>query len=200
MDYPSFLTRLTRGLAAAPPPSVTLEPPPRRAAVAAIFRPGDPADLLFIRRAEVPGDPWSGHVAFPGGRQEPRDGDPGSAALREVREEVGLDLTLGARSLGALPVQLTLPLNGRRMVVHPFVHALHADAPLASDPVEVQRTLWVPFTALVAGEGQGEMTWSWQGQDLRLPCRRLQGEVLWGMTLRMVEDLLRAWGRGGGLT
>jgi 8-oxo-dGTP pyrophosphatase MutT (NUDIX family) len=168
--------------------------------VAAIFRPGDPADLLFIRRAEVLGDPWAGHLAFPGGREEPADGGPEAVALREVREEIGLDLAGGSRSLGALPVQLTLPLNGRRMVVHPFVFAICADLPLAPDPREVQHTLWVPFGALVAGEGQGQMTWSWQGQDLRLPCRRLQGEVLWGMTLRMVEDLLRAWGRGGGLT
>jgi hypothetical protein len=47
----------------------------------------------------------------------------------------------------------------------------------------------------VDGLGQGTMTWELQGRSLELPCRRLQGEVLWGMTLRMVEDLLRVWGR-----
>ena len=200
MDYPSFLEGLARGLAAAPPAAVRLDPALRHAAVAAVFRPGDPADLLFIRRAEVPGDPWAGHVAFPGGREEPGDAGPEAIAVREVREEVGLDLAVAARPLGALPIQLTLPALGRRMAVHPIAFALYADLPLAPDPREVQRALWVPFQALVRGEGLGTHTWTWQGQELRLPCRRLQDEVLWGMTLRMVEDLLRAWERGGGLT
>ena len=49
--------------------------------------------LLFIRRAINPNDPWSGNVAFPGGKQDPDDGDDDErTAMRETQEEVGLDL------------------------------------------------------------------------------------------------------------
>ncbi len=200
MPYPAFCDHLAALLDASPPPSLKLDGDPRHAAVVGVFRPapdgalhpGEP-ELLFIRRAELQGDPWSGHVAFPGGRMEPGDDGPMGAALREVMEEVALDLPAHGRILGALPKQLTLPQLGRRMVVHPFVAALRDQPNLRPDPVEVARVLWVPWRDLVDGTGRSTFQWEWQGQQLELPCRRLQGELLWGMTLRMVEDLLRIW-------
>ena len=70
-------------------------PPARRAAVALVLRgPGDasgdgaegPIELLFVKRAEWEGDPWSGHVAFPGGRHEPQDETLWDTAARETHE------------------------------------------------------------------------------------------------------------------
>ena len=52
---------------------------------------GDP-EVLFIKRSARQGDRWSGHVALPGGRRDPTDKDDVAAAVRETREEVGLDL------------------------------------------------------------------------------------------------------------
>src|SRR5688572_15001632 len=84
-------------------PGVATETP--AAAVAAILRevPGmSAAELFFIRRAEHPQDPWSGHIAFPGGRRDPGDPNLLATAMRETLEEVGIDLSR-AKLLGRLP-------------------------------------------------------------------------------------------------
>src|SRR5689334_17901368 len=63
------------------------ERPPRRAAVALVLRVvSGRLELLFVKRAEYAGDPWSGQVAFPGGRQEPVDETLWDTAVRETRE------------------------------------------------------------------------------------------------------------------
>ena len=65
-----------------------------RAAVAVVLGPtSEGLQLLFIERAQHPDDPWSGHIAFPGGRIEADDPSPRAAAERETLEEVGLDLS-----------------------------------------------------------------------------------------------------------
>ena len=175
-------------IAARLPP--VLQPPVEagvsEAAVAAILRRGP--DLLFIRRAVHAGDPWSGQVAFPGGRKEPEDPDPIAVAVRETREEVGLDLD-AEHLLGPLPVQVTPAHLRARLAVHPFVFGVPDDVRLQPN-FEVARTLWLPLEDLLAGRGRGTMRWFWQGVGIDLPCVRLEGERVWGMTLRMVDDLL----------
>ena len=81
------------------PPTPLDLPASRRAAVAAIFTPQ--LDLLFMERAKVEGDPWSGHIAFPGGHEEDQDDSSLHTAMRETHEELGLDLS-GAEVLGSL--------------------------------------------------------------------------------------------------
>ena len=70
-------------------------------AVAAILCNAESPQLLFIERARVEGDPWSGDIAFPGGRVEPQDDGLQAAAERETQEEIGLDLGHG-RYIGRL--------------------------------------------------------------------------------------------------
>ncbi|HEY8150363.1 MAG TPA: CoA pyrophosphatase, partial [Vicinamibacteria bacterium] len=88
---------------AARAPAQVADPPSSRAAVALILRDGPQGiEVLFIRRAEHPKDPWSGQMAFPGGRAEPGDADLRATAIRETREEIGVDLGAAAEPLGGL--------------------------------------------------------------------------------------------------
>ena len=95
------LSEIRRVLAAHEPVTLATEGN-HQAAVAVVLRDakGTP-ELLLIERARREGDPWSGHMAFPGGRLDPTDSDPRSAAERETLEEVGVRLAR-AESLGRL--------------------------------------------------------------------------------------------------
>ena len=158
-----------------------------RAAVAAVFGPGD--DLLLIQRAERAGDLWSGHLAFPGGREDASDADLLATATRECAEELGLDLR-GATLLGALPPQASPRNAGRQQVnVIPWVFRLDRWPSLRPNS-EVAAYHFEPLSRLVSREGRGEFPYRWQGVDYTLPCVDLPPGRLWGMTLRMIDDLL----------
>ena len=97
------LERLERALAAREPREFSRLAAPRRAAVSVLlrYRDGEP-EVLLMRRAEHEGDRWSGHVSFPGGREEDHDPTLRATAVRETREEVGIDLDATARAIGQL--------------------------------------------------------------------------------------------------
>lgn len=171
-------------------------PQARKAAVAAILTRD--LELLFMLRATAEGDPWSGHVSFPGGRVEPTDASLLHAAVRETAEEIDLDLRAD-ELIGRLDPLLTR--GGPRLVIHPFVFALHRPLPelhLSADEVRSVHRLSVH--ALLDGTGRGPMEWRWHGSVLTLPRVDFDGVRLWGLTLRIVDDLLdRLDGRGTGL-
>lgn len=161
------------------------------AAVAAVLRPGPTgAEVLLIRRAEHESDPWSGHMAFPGGRFDPEDRHLLATALRETLEEVGLDLARSARLLGALD-PLPAVARGRRvgLTIAPFVFELEDSADLRPNH-EVVEALWAPLTDLARGEGRATVDYQLDGQKLELPAWNVEGRVVWGLTYRMLESLL----------
>lgn len=167
----------------------------RQAAVAAVLRevPGGEAQVLLIRRAEHPRDPWSGHMAFPGGRVDATDADAYAAAVRETWEEVGLSLERDAERLGGLS-PLEAVARGRRLplVVVPYVFALRDPAAgerLVPNAREVAETVWVPLRYVLEAAHRGTMRWTYEGTELELPCCRWEGRVIWGLTLRMLDDL-----------
>jgi len=179
-------------------PQEGLSEPGARAAVAAILRerPGEEAaELFFIQRAEHPKDPWSGHIAFPGGRHEPTDVSLLDTAIRETREEVGLDLTR-AELVGRLPDVPAFSRSKRgRLVVTPWVFAMRGE-PEVTPNEEVQSVIWTPFSTLARGEGRGMYAFTYEDKPYELPCIRLEPgqKVLWGMTYRMLETMLEALG------
>jgi 8-oxo-dGTP pyrophosphatase MutT (NUDIX family) len=168
----------------------------RRAAVALVLDAA--GDVLLIRRADFEGDPWSGHVALPGGRVETEDDSHLSAAIRETLEEVGLSLN-PAQALGTLDDVPSPGMGPPRVVVRPFVFAVERFDPLRPNE-EVASVHPFALSALLDNVGRGPMAYEHRGQVFTLPRVDFDGQRLWGMTLRVVDDLLhRLDGRGLGL-
>jgi 8-oxo-dGTP pyrophosphatase MutT (NUDIX family) len=159
------------------------------AAVATILREGaEGSELLFIKRAEREGDPWSGHLAFPGGKREKADASLLVTAMRETQEEVGL--RLAPEACLARFGDVTARSNGYR--VAQFVFALDEPDVVLATSAEVTATLWVPLARLARFEGAGTVAWNGAGITVQLPCIYLGAYVLWGMTYRMMLQLLDA--------
>jgi 8-oxo-dGTP pyrophosphatase MutT (NUDIX family) len=173
-------------------------PSGRRAAVAAVLREGEAGlELLFIHRAEHPRDPWSGQMAWPGGRVDDGDDGPLAAALRETREELALDLERDAELLGALSeVRTHLRRGSGPLSVVPFVFELKGEPVLVPNP-EVQEALWVPLPFLLERGNRGRMIWTGRGVPLVMPCYRFEGRVIWGLTLHMLDELLELVAEAG---
>ena len=136
---------------------------PSHAAVAMIL--GDGAgglEVCFIRRAEREGDPWSGQVAFPGGRASPGDADAHAVAERETWEEVGLQL-LPHHRLGPLPVRPIQPTSVRgSLTLSPFVYYVAgAGHGVATPrlPEEVASVFWVPIGHLFDADAVTELAY-----------------------------------------
>ena len=157
------------------------------AAVAAILSP-DPDSLLLIRRAERTGDPWAGHMALPGGRMEPADGDLLTTAIRETHEEIGVQLD-PAHLLGSLedviPRTPVLP----PIAVRPFVFLLPA-RPLLMPNAEVAAATWVPLAHLFHPATYRSVSLNVLGTTRVVKAYEFEDAVVWGMTERIITNLL----------
>ena len=180
-------------------PSLAKGDPERHASVALVLREGAgrSSEILFIERAEKEGDPWSGHMAFPGGRVDLPGESPEQAAERETLEEVGLSLS-GAERLGRLD-----DLDGRSagrpsgMVISAFVYHLVRPGELVKQASEVREAFWVPVRHLIEPDRQvrrafhGTGSFEFPGIVVGEPDRH----VVWGLTYRFLEVFFRVLGR-----
>ena len=176
-------------LASRPPARVAAEVG-RRAAVALVLRDGPSGvELLFSRRAEHPEDPWSGQMAFPGGRAEPGDADLLATAVRETEEEIGVDLSREAEYLGPLDeVHAMARLRPVDLAIAPYVFRLRGQTPIEHNH-EVRSVHWIPLDELVRQERRSVMDYAYQGATLQFPCLRVEDVVIWGLTYRMFVGL-----------
>jgi 8-oxo-dGTP pyrophosphatase MutT (NUDIX family) len=127
-------------------------------------------------------------MAFPGGRQDPTDASLAETAMRETREELGVELTAG-RMLGQLddlaPRNPLLP----PIVIRPFAFVVAADVILVPN-YEVAETFWVPLAALQHDDARAEHVMTINGARARFPGFRVHDHVVWGLTERIVRQLL----------
>ena len=167
----------------------------RIAAVAAILTVDN--HLLFMQRAKHDKDPWSGHISFPGGRQEPTDPSDLDAAIRETQEEIGLNLRT-AEYIGRLDdVRTIQPLPP--IIIRPHLFFLNEPArtTLNNEAISLHS---LPIQSLLRNEGRETMKHPWRGTDHKFPCVWFDNVCLWGLTLHMVDDLLhRLDGKGRGM-
>jgi ADP-ribose pyrophosphatase len=167
------------------------DPEARRAAVAILLRcgvDGEP-EMFFIQRAEYEGDPWSGHIAFPGGRAEEGDESLMRTAMRETLEETGICLEGASELIGVLddlhPRTIRLPA----VVVRPFVFLVSE----VSDPVlsdEVAGAFWVPLSVLLDRSVWRDTTVRAGNAEFSRFAFHHEGYVVWGMTERILSGLL----------
>ena len=158
----------------------------------------DPAstEVLFIERARHEKDPWSGHMAFPGGRVDPADDHVRAAAERETFEEVGLDLG-AARHIGRLD---DLPGRGAArdhgLVISGHVYIWEGEAELAVEISEVQQAFWFPL--LQMHDTERHVPHTYPGAEMEFPGI-LVGEpgrhVVWGLTYRFLEEFFGIVGK-----
>jgi len=157
------------------------------AAVAVVVVP-EPDSLLLIRRAERVGDPWSGHMALPGGRRGQEDPDLVATAVRETTEEVGLELrpTYLIGSLDdVVPRTPVLP----PIAVRPYVFLLPDRPALTLNP-EVDAASWVGLDLLLQPGTHGSVRTEIRGESRDMPAYRLEDGVVWGLTERVVTSFL----------
>lgn len=163
------------------------------AAVATVIRyaaPDDP-EVLLIRRSEHPNDPWSGHMAFPGGRRDPGDPSLHDTAVRETAEEVGVDLTARGEALGRLhDVEAIAKSKRIGLIIAPYVFLLRGQVTLEVDRSEVAEALWAPLRPMLEGALDAPFPYRYEGRDLDLPSYRLDEQrIVWGLTHRMLAML-----------
>lgn len=162
----------------------------REAAVALLIRPGEELELLLIKRAEHETDPWSGHVALPGGRRDDADEDLLRTAMRETEEEVGVPLRTGGELIGRLdevsPRHPRLP----PIIIAPFIFAVPLDTTPVIDSREVEAAIWVPFSALRDESATSEILITLEGGSRAFPSLVYGEYVIWGLTHRILTRFL----------
>jgi 8-oxo-dGTP pyrophosphatase MutT (NUDIX family) len=179
------LTRLKERLAQHQP-RIDDDPSLLWAAVAVVIAP-DPDAVLLIRRAERTGDPWSGHMALPGGRREPGDSDLLTTAIRETSEEVGFVLLpqdLAGTLDDVVPRSPVLP----PIAVRPFVFTPASRPQLVLNP-EVADARWVQLDRLLDPESRRRAQVEIHGGRLEVEAYHLEDAIVWGMTERILNSL-----------
>ncbi|MEP6779087.1 MAG: CoA pyrophosphatase [Gemmatimonadaceae bacterium] len=165
----------------------------REAAVLALVRMAgennERAELLFIKRAVYNGDPWSGHIAFPGGRRDAADESLSVTALRETWEELALDVMKLGKLVGRVddlaPRTPALP----PIIIRPFIGVVPVDT-LLTPNAEVAEAFWVSVAELKLESTRIEHVFERSGETLAFPAFKIREHVIWGLTERIVTQLL----------
>ena len=164
------------------------EPSPKHASVAMIMADGArELEVCFIRRAERAEDPWSGQVAFPGGRASALDSSADAVARRETSEEIGVELS-DQHFVGDLPVRPNIR-NG--LTLSPFAYFVDDEQrqrASAKMPDEVASVFWVPISHLFDVDAVTQLEYELGGSSSKFPGIQFEDHIIWGLTLRVLQS------------
>ena len=161
-----------------------------QAAVSLILREAQgSAQALIIKRAERPGDHWSGHLALPGGRAQVEDRDLIATAARETYEEVGIDLLDGGEFIGQL--EILTPTNARlpRLEITPFVAIAPPEFTMKLNG-EVSRAFWISVADMKREGRSSFFSTPLDGVVNKWPAYPSEGGPIWGITERILTNFL----------
>jgi len=174
--------KIARDLVPHEPPQKGL----RFASVAVIVRDRQVPSVLLIRRAERVGDPWSGQVAFPGGKMQEGDRSAKDTAIRETMEEVGIDLGRYGEFLGYGGVATT---HTGTMSVVPSVFELKESVDVKPNS-EVASFRWAELEQLLAPSSRSTFGLIRDGKVAEVPAYKVGDYTVWGLTYRILNSFL----------
>jgi 8-oxo-dGTP diphosphatase len=156
------------------------------AAVALILTPaGKDFKVLFVKRVERPQDPWSGQIAFPGGKRDPTDKTLKETVVRETAEETGIDL-LNCHFLGVLKAHISAPRPGMKIL--PFVVFCDDEPLITLNTEELEAFFWISLRELVSNKGKISFFFG------EFPAYIAGDNAIWGLTYEILEGFFQALG------
>ena len=139
-------------------------------------------NVLFVKRAESPTDSWSGQMAMPGGKRDSKDRDLKETVVREVLEEININLLDGRRFLGVLPPQRTK--RRPELKILPFVILLEQEPSIKVNEEEVEHAFWMSLKELVQNEGIVTLSFR------KRPAYTVGKYIIWGLTYNILHNFI----------
>jgi len=154
------------------------------AAVALLLKPKrSDFDLLLVKRVENQSDTWSGQMALPGGKREPKDASLRDTAVRETLEETGVKVDK-SQSLGGLGAVRSEPRPDFKIL--PFVFLLEGEPQLKLNKAELETSIWVPYEEVVQSKGTVQFSFG------KVPAYIFSGGIVWGITYNILSEFIEA--------
>ena len=140
--------------------------------------------VLFVRRVQDSSDPWSGQIALPGGKREPKDKDLKETVIRETLEETSINLLDNCRFLGVMSTFQSKPRPGHEIKVLPFVILVKDEPSIRLNEKELEEYFWFPLEELVRNRATAKFSFG------EVPAFIIGSTVIWGLTYRIVDCLI----------
>jgi len=140
-------------------------------------------DVLLVKRVENSVDPWSGQMAFPGGKLDQKDQSLKQTVVRETLEETNINLLASCRFLGVLKATHSRPKPDLKIL--PFVILVEREQPIRLSEKELAGFFWIPLPDVIKGEKKVKLSVG------EFPAYVVGPLIIWGLTYRIIKDFTR---------